>query len=218
MKAGNDCLSHIPTLQFSFLFLIVHPKLTKPHKIAITILLENEPKIWNVSQGEIGDSLIQTCEGLKLKGGEAWCATTRKMDSKHVPKNMTTDGNYLVLGGKIVSCWTTLGSNTLAVSNATQPHTCRRHNAERASWPTVNLDFLLLLCPYPLDSLGPYKLLPLIVIFVVIVGRTIKSDSLTLAKRVKSVGGGVKIITCIVGMGLRPKCNIALIGGHADSL
>jgi hypothetical protein len=131
----------------------------------------------NASQGEIGDSVIQTHEGLKLKGGEAWCTTTRKVDSKHVPENTTTDGNYLALGGKIVSCWMTLGSNTLAVPNATQPHTCRRHNAERASWPTVNLDFLLLSRLYLLDSLGPYKLLPLIVIFVVIVERTIKSDS-----------------------------------------
>jgi hypothetical protein len=76
----------------------------KPHKIATTILLENKPKIWNGSQGEIGDNVIQTCEGLKLKGGEAWWATTRKMDSKHVPKNMTTDGNYLALGGQIFSC------------------------------------------------------------------------------------------------------------------
>jgi hypothetical protein len=99
MKAGNDCLSHISMLQFPFLFLIVHPKLTKPHKIATTILLENKPKIWNASQGEIGDSVIQTCKGLKLKGGEAWCTMTRKMDSKCVPKNTTTDGNYLVLGG-----------------------------------------------------------------------------------------------------------------------
>ena len=99
MKAGNDCLSHIPMLQFPFLFLIVHPKLTKPHKIGTTILLENKPKIWNASQGEIGDSVIQTREGLKLKGGEAWCATTRKMDSKRVPENTTTDGNYLALGG-----------------------------------------------------------------------------------------------------------------------
>jgi hypothetical protein len=64
MKAGNDCLSHIPTLRFPFLFLIVHPKLMKPLKIATTILLENKPKIWNVSQGEKGDSVIQTREGL----------------------------------------------------------------------------------------------------------------------------------------------------------
>ncbi len=177
MKAGNDCFSHIPMLWFPFLFLIVHPKLMKPHKIATTILLENKPKIWNASQGEIGGSVIQTCKGLKLKGGGAWCTTTRKMDSKPVPKNMTTDDNYLTLGERVVSHWTTLGSNMLAASNTTQPHTCRQHNAEKASWPTVNLDFLLLLCPYPLDSLGPYKLLPLIVIFVIIVGRSTKSDS-----------------------------------------
>jgi hypothetical protein len=88
-----------------------------------------------------------------------------------------------------------------------------------ASWPTVNLDFLLLLLPYPLDLLGPYKLLPLIVIFVVILGCTIKNLlSLALAKRVKSIGGGIKIITRVLGMGLRPKCNIDLIGGHTDSL
>jgi hypothetical protein len=99
---------------------------------------------------------------------------TRKMDSKCVPKNTTTEGNYLSLGRQIVSCWMTLGSNTSAASNATQPHTCRQHNVERASWATVDLDFLLLLHPYPLDSLGPYKLLPLIVIFVIIAGRTIK--------------------------------------------
>jgi hypothetical protein len=86
MKAGNGCLSHIPMLRFPFLFLIVHPKLTKPHKIVTTILVKNKPKIWNAYQGEIGDSVIQTCEGLKLKGGEAWCATTRTMDSKPVPQ------------------------------------------------------------------------------------------------------------------------------------
>jgi hypothetical protein len=112
------------------------------------------------SQGETGDSVIQTFEGLKLNGGEAWCAMTRKMDSKHVSKNMTTDGNYLALGRHIVSCWMTLGSNTLAALNATQPHTRRRHNAERASWPTVDLDFLLLPHPYPLDSLAPTNFSP----------------------------------------------------------
>ncbi len=39
-----------------------------------------------------------------------------------------------------------------------------------------------------------------------------------LAKRFKSIGGGIKIITHVLGMGLRPKCNIALIGSHGDSI
>jgi hypothetical protein len=55
--------------QFDFSLAI--PKLTKPHVIAATILLKNKPKIWNASQGEIGDGILQARKGLELKSGKA---------------------------------------------------------------------------------------------------------------------------------------------------
>jgi hypothetical protein len=55
--------------QFDFSLAI--PKLTKTRVIAATLLLKNKPKIWNASQGEIGDGIIQACKGLELKSGKA---------------------------------------------------------------------------------------------------------------------------------------------------
>jgi hypothetical protein len=46
------------------------PKLTKPHVIAVTILLKNKPKTWNAFQGEIGYGITQAHKGLELKSGK----------------------------------------------------------------------------------------------------------------------------------------------------
>jgi hypothetical protein len=67
MNAIGALLQHILTI----LFLIGHPKADKARVIAATTLLKNKPKIWNVSQGEIGDGIIQTCKGLELMSGKA---------------------------------------------------------------------------------------------------------------------------------------------------
>ncbi len=41
------------------------------HKLNVIVTSTNKPKIWNASQGEIGDGIIQAHKCLKLKSGKA---------------------------------------------------------------------------------------------------------------------------------------------------